>query len=219
MKKIEDIHNILYINLERRPDRRQMLLTELGKLGWANNPLWFKAVEMANGAIGCSISHIKCIEQAKKLNWEHVMICEDDIKFTSPLEFTENLNLFLSSGIEWDVILLAGNNVGQYRQTNNGAVQIQMCQTTTGYIVKKEYYDKLLNNFKEGVTKLLRYPMNHRNYAIDKYWFLLQTKDKWYLIHPLTVTQQSNYSDIENKNTNYDILMLTLDKRSLFSIK
>jgi hypothetical protein len=135
------------------------------------------------------------------------------------LEFTENLNLFLSSGIEWNGILLAGNNVGPYRHTNKGAVQIQMCQTSTGYIVKREYYDTLLNNFKEGVTKLLREPMNHRTYAIDKYWFSLQSKDQWYLIYPLTVTQQSSYSDIENRITNYDKMMLTLDKSSWFTRK
>lgn len=216
MNSVADIQNILYINLARREDRKKMILTELSKLGWANNPLWFKAVEMERGAIGCTISHIKCLELAKKMNWSHVMICEDDIKFTNPTVFTENLDLFLSSGIEWDVILLAGNNAGRYRPTDKGAVQIQACQTTTGYLVKREYYDALINNYREGVKKLLIEPTKGRQYAIDKYWFSLQMKDRWYLIYPLTVTQQSNYSDIENRNTNYDMLMLTLDKSHLF---
>jgi len=216
METVRDIQNVLYINLERRIDRRQMITAELAKLGWIQNPQWFKAIEMENGAIGCTISHIKCIEMAKNLNWSHVLICEDDIKFTEPSLFTENIDKFLSSGIEWDVILLAGNNVGRYRTTDSGAVQIQMCQTTTGYLVKREYYDKLIYNFKEGLGKLIREPNLHTKYAIDKYWFYLQRIDRWYLIFPLTVTQQSAYSDIENRNTNYDRLMLTLDKSSWF---
>jgi glycosyl transferase family 25 len=219
MRSVRDIQNVFYINLEHRTDRRQMVIKEFEKLGWVNEPRWFKAVEMENGAIGCTISHIKCIELAKRMGLSHVVICEDDIKFSSPSTFTENLEKFLSSGIEWNVILLAGNNVGQYIDTGEGAVQIQMCQTTTGYIVKSDYYDTLINNFKEGLGKLIREPFNHSKYAIDKYWFYLQIIGKWFLIYPLTVTQQSVYSDIEKKVLNYDRLMLTLDKSSWFKRK
>jgi hypothetical protein len=53
-------------------------------------------------------------------------------------------------------------------------------------------------------------------YAIDKYWFKLQQKDNWYLITPLTVTQREDYSDIEERNTNYTRLMVDLDKEWMF---
>ena len=214
MNTVADIQNTLYINLDKRPDRKIMLLRELDQLGWVTNPQHFKAIQLPNGAIGCTLSHIKCLELAKSMNWEHVLIYEDDIKFTNPKEFTKNLNAFLSSGIEWDVILFAGNNVGRYRPTNCGAVQIQACQTTTGYLVKREYYDVLIENFKDGLGRLMREPTKATLYALDKYWFSLQFKHRWYLIYPLTVTQQSIHSDIENKVTNYDKLMLTLDKSS-----
>jgi GR25 family glycosyltransferase involved in LPS biosynthesis len=221
MNTIDDIKNIVYINLNKRKDRNLQLLEEFKKLYWIKNPHRFSAVETKNGAIGCTISHIRCIELAKTMNWDHVMICEDDIKFNNPYVFTENMNNFLGSGVDWDVILLAGNNVGRYRSSKKVdkiedviAVQIQACQTTTGYLVKSHYYDTLLNNFKEGLEKLIREPSKHIYYAIDKYWFSLQNKDNWYLIYPLTVTQQSTHSDIENRETNYDNLMLTLDKSS-----
>ncbi len=216
MHSVTDIHNILYINLEHREDRRQMVTEEIRQLGWTPSPIRFKALKTANGAIGCTLSHIKCLEYAKQMNWSHVLICEDDIKFTQPEVFTENLNKFLASGIEWDVILIAGNNAGRYQPTNCGAVRIHACQTTTGYLVKNAYYNTLIRNFTEGVAKLMRDPTNKRTYAIDRYWFSLQAKDKWHLIYPLTVTQQTDYSDIENRQTNYDQMMLTLDKSSWF---
>jgi hypothetical protein len=37
-------------------------------------------------------------------------------------------------------------------------------------------------------------------------------QDYWYIITPLSVTQYDNYSDIENKDTKYNDLMLDLDK-------
>lgn len=219
MRSVADIQNILYINLENREDRRQLVNEELQSLGWATNPTWFKALKTTNGAIGCTLSHIKCIEYARQMKWSHVLICEDDIKFTQPAAFTENLNRFLASGIAWDVILIAGNNAGRYQDTSQGAVRVQACQTTTGYLVKNTYYSTLIKNFTEGVTLLMRDPTNRTKYAIDRYWFSLQAKDRWYLIYPLTVTQQADYSDIENRHTNYDQMMLTLDKSGWFKRK
>jgi hypothetical protein len=56
----------------------------------------------------------------------------------------------------------------------------------------------------------------HKIYAIDKYWFLLQDKDLWFLITPLSVVQREDYSDIEKRRTNYTKIMVDLDKRYMF---
>ena len=42
----------------------------------------------------------------------------------------------------------------------------------------------------------------------------MKEKHKWYLITPLTVTQQEGYSDIEKKVTNYTNVMIDLDKKN-----
>jgi hypothetical protein len=81
-------------------------------------------------------------------------------------------------------------------------------------LVKSHYYDKLINNYKEGIKKLITEPLKHVVYAIDKYWFRLQEKDKWFLITPLTVTQREDYSDIEKRRTNYTNVMIDLDKKA-----
>jgi GR25 family glycosyltransferase involved in LPS biosynthesis len=215
MNSVTDIQHILYINLDSRPDRNQLALQEFSKLGWATQPHRFPAVKMAKGAFGCTISHIRCLETAKHHNWPHVLICEDDIKFTQPTVLTENLNRFLASETEWDVIMFAGNNYGPYRPTEFGAVQVFACLAGTSYLVTQHYYDTLLQNFKTGLAHFMREPSNSQQYALDTYWFQLQAKDHWFLIVPLTVTQHSTFSNIENKVLNYDRLMLTLDKRSL----
>lgn len=206
---ITDIPTI-YINLEHRKDRNTSVLKELSKIQ-IKNPERFKAIEMKNGAIGCSLSHIKCIEIAIKQNYDYVMICEDDIEILNPPLFVENINKFLNSTIEWDVVLIAGNNMIPYNFVTDYCIKIYNCLTTTGYIVKNKYFSTLLNNYKEGVTKLMKEQSNS-SYKIDKYWLSLQNKDNWYMIIPPTIIQKEDYSDIEKKVTNFRNYMLDFNK-------
>ena len=210
MKSISDIKHAFYINLLSRPDRKQHVEEQLKKVGI--NSERFNAIKMSNGAIGCSMSHLKIIETAKNNEWDHVLIVEDDILFTKPIEFAKQFNKFLSTHENYDVVLIAGNNIPPYNVIDDTCVQVTHCQTTTGYLVKSHYYDKLIANYREGIVNLMKNPTNHRFFAIDKYWFHLQEIDKWYLLTPLTVTQREDYSDIEKRPTNYTSVMLDLDK-------
>jgi GR25 family glycosyltransferase involved in LPS biosynthesis len=208
------IKNTLFINLEHRTDRLQHITDELSKLGITGERV--NAVKAKIGAIGCTLSHIRCLEIAKQRGYEYVFICEDDITFTNPGLFVQQMNKFLSKQETWDVVLLAGNNMPPYKQVEDYCVQVTRCQTTTGYLVKSHYYDKLIDNIKTGMNMLVRNRDMHKIYAIDKYWFLLQDKDLWFLITPLSVVQREDYSDIEKRRTNYTKIMVDLDKRYMF---
>jgi hypothetical protein len=144
---------------------------------------------------------------------------EDDIQFLNPELFVTQMNAFLHNQKDWDVILLAGNNVPPYREVDTSCVQVSFCQTTTGYLVKNHYFETLIDNVRSGITNLLRDPRNHIMYAIDKFWIQLQKQDKWFLIIPLTVTQREDYSDIEKRQTNYTRAMISLDKEWMFNKK
>lgn len=202
---------VIYINLDKRLDRNDNVINELKKIN-VNDATRFKAIELENGALGCSMSHLKCLEIAKKENYEMVFICEDDIQFLHPDMFLTQLNAFLDSNfLSWDTVLVAGNNMIPYLPISEFCIKVSNCQTTTGYIVKREYYDKLIQNYKEGIQKFLREPSNN-DLKIDKYWFKLQRLDNWYLIIPLTIVQKEDYSDIEKKVTNFSKYMLDYNK-------
>jgi hypothetical protein len=81
--------------------------------------------------------------------------------------------------------------------------------------VRAHYYDALIANYRAGINLLMRNPTNKLEYAIDRYWFELQRRDRWFLITPLSVVQREDYSDIEQRFTNYGHLMLDLDKEKL----
>ena len=55
--------NTLFINLASRTDRLEHVISEFGKFGLT--PERVDAVKMASGAVGCTLSHIKCLEIAK----------------------------------------------------------------------------------------------------------------------------------------------------------
>jgi GR25 family glycosyltransferase involved in LPS biosynthesis len=203
-----------YINLDHRTDRKRHMESQLEYIRMAGNITRFNAIKNANGRIGCSLSHLKCIQLAKEANWESVMILEDDILFLLPDEFVENANnFFLNKKNKWDVLLLAGNNLPPFTTNADGlSIQVTHCQTTTGYIVKRHYYDTLISNIKEGITKLMREPEHHYYFAIDKYWLQLQKQDRWMLLIPIIVVQKPDYSDIEKRYTDYQRIMSSIDK-------
>jgi len=211
MNNLSDIDHTLYINLDTRTDKNQNVLQELNNIGF-KNPTRYNAIKLPNGAIGCSMSHLNCLIKAKNNNWEHVCIVEDDIQFTNPDLFKTQLNTFLTTHSNWDILLLAGNNVSPYLKVDDTCIKVSHCQTTTGYIIKSHYYDTLIHNIKEGILYLLKEPTKHILYAIDKYWLSLQKIDNWYLLIPLTVIQRIGYSDIEKRNTDYSKLLLNVDK-------
>lgn len=197
--------HILYINLNHRTDRKKHVEHQLSLLGVTGTRM--RASFHKNGALGCIMSHIQCIEHAKINQWESVCVMEDDITFTNPTIFQQSLTHFLNKS-EWDVLLLGSNMAPPFEQIDEHHARVFNAQTTTGYIVKQHYYDTLLKNYKESLallTTLSYKPL----YAIDMYWKRLQQQDKWYILTPLTIIQLPGYSDIEHGYTDYSRAMLS----------
>ena len=103
MNSIADIHHCFYINLINRPDRKNHVEKQLEKIGLKGTR--FNAIKLENGAIGCSMSHLKCLENAKKLGLPHIMIIEDDITFLKPELFIKQFNLFVNGYILLVIVL------------------------------------------------------------------------------------------------------------------
>ena len=113
LTSLSDIRHAFYINLEHRTDRREQIEEELQKINI--NAQRFNAIRVANGAVGCTISHIKLLENAIHNNYPHLLILEDDIQFLEPEIFKNSFNHFIQShGNSWDVIIFSGNSLRSY---------------------------------------------------------------------------------------------------------
>lgn len=216
---MELFKHTFFINLEERTDRLEHIENELKKMNIIGERI--NAVKSEKGAIGCTLSHIRALETAKQRDYPYIAILEDDIEFRNPELFQTQLEKFVeNTEIQWDVLLLAANVVPPYQTVGDYCARIYNGQTTTGYIVKKDMYDVLLENFKESAKLQMKNPIPRgtRNpYAIDIHWKKLQPQYFWWIIRPLTVTQYENHSNVEGRNINYDHLMLDMEKKWLFN--
>ena len=79
LTNLSDISNAFYINLEHRTDRREQIESELSIMGI--NAQRFNAIVSNNGAVGCTMSHLRLLNNAIEKNYSHLLILEDDIQF------------------------------------------------------------------------------------------------------------------------------------------
>jgi glycosyl transferase family 25 len=197
---IKLVPKVIYINLDKRKDRNKQILGELNN--FSNNYLRLSATFNEIGALGCSMSHIRCLEYAIKNNLENILVLEDDFKFIrNKKEITYIINNFINTEENWDVLLLSCNREKRSPYSKD-IDRVKNSQTTSGYLVNKHYYQKLLDNYKLGYSKL-KETNNQSKYAIDQYWKLLQKPDNWFVIK--AGIQRASYSDIQKANVDYKV--------------
>jgi len=185
------LHNIpvLYINLDKRPDRKKQIEDELD--GFRNIER-VEAIDTCttSGYYGCVLSHINALETAKERGWDIVMICEDDFEWV-------NKDKFVYPDIDFDVCMLEGDIVDKsFINWNYNKVSLGL--HTGCYIVKKHYYDILIDCFKESYDKLKKNLI--RDNYLDVYWNKLQVNDTFISPSLQIGRQRESYSNIKNKN-------------------
>lgn len=190
----KNIDKIVYINLEKRKDRKEEIENELNKFGLLYER--FNAIERPMGLAGCGYSHLEVLKMAKKNKYKNVLILEDDFMFLmSKEEFENQLEKFFTDIINYDVCMLSYNVLKDEVVSETDIVRrLLEAQTASGYIVNNHYYDKLIELYEENIPILEKTGM-HWIYANDQIWKSLQQKDKWYYFTKRIGRQRPGYSD------------------------
>lgn len=197
------LDKILIINLKHREDRKNEILQELNKLQIEKDKIIFiEAVYIKeNGALGCTASHIKCIEYALNNNLENVLILEDDYDFCKDINlFNIELTKFLISNVNWDVLLL---HISEYGppiniKTDFNDVYVNLwSHSAAAYILKKNIFKDLIMNYKKS--------LNSGKGPLDFHWNNLRLKYNWYANKKIIGYQRESYSDIEKNIANHTI--------------
>lgn len=203
----EAFPTVMYINLDKRTDRRQQLEGEFTRVGMAlGKAVRIPGVPMpeGDGAQGCSQAHIHALEYFLKHSTDpYCVVIEDDFKFTqTPAHIQAALTQFLTTvGSDWDVLLLSGKvtktveTPAPYKQS--GVVRVLRAHNTDAYVVNRAFVPVLLDNFQRGLTGLQK--TRNKRYHLDVYWKKLQRAHRWYALQPLLGTQRESYSDIRRK--------------------
>jgi len=203
---MEQVDVIFYINLEQRSDRKEHFLEEMKKFClYESKIVRIDAIYNKNGALGCTKSHIKALEQfMANPAWLTCIIFEDDFTFyeTSIENNTGLLKKFFMNFTDWGMLLLASNqNRSPSKDTHvDGIKEVVYSQTTSGYCIHKGSVTEVYNNFKESAAALEEGVPIYQ-YAVDIYWNQLTMKR--YSFSPNMGYQYPGYSDIENRNVSY----------------
>jgi GR25 family glycosyltransferase involved in LPS biosynthesis len=208
---MNNIDAIIYINLEHRKDRNEHILQEIKKLCNDESKIHrINAIyKFRDGALGCSMSHIKAIEYIlEHPEWNNCLILEDDFTFNSD-NINEN-NKILSNVFKefpnFDCVNLSYTETKlKYENTHIENVKKAIfCLTAAAYIVPKHFLPKILENFRNSVNDRISNGSSDNN-CIDVYWCELMKKSNWYIIKPRLGYQYNNFSDIEKQILNYII--------------
>ena len=201
---MEHIERIMYINLNRRTDRREEIEQELNSMGLMEKSIRFEAIDRpGKGIVGCTYSHLGCLKYAREENWKNVLILEDDFTFIVDKETFENrLTEIFDTGISYDVCMLS-YVLQQSRPTEYPFLtKVVEAQTASGYIVHQKFYDALIELY-EYYTPILDETMQHWLYANDQIWKKLQPTSEWYCLDRCG-KQRPGYSDNAQCYFDYD---------------
>jgi GR25 family glycosyltransferase involved in LPS biosynthesis len=198
---MEKIDHFIYINLDKRADRKAHMEQEFSNLGIPPEKITrISAIYNPTNGIGCMDSHIQALKWARKMNYKNAWIFEDDFTFTADKPTVEDYlrQLFFKSP-KFDVALASYI----HKQPPFPPLHITLypniyrvveSQTASSYLVSGHYYDKLIDLFEDAFIQL-QLTGEHWHYANDQVWKLLQVKDIWYCFTPSLGKQRPDARD------------------------
>ena len=179
---LESLVAVVYINLDRRPDRNSEILSEFSALG-VDNPMRFSAFdgqklslsdvhEGSRPSLGCAISHSGVLEQVDGEE-RAIMVCEDDLEFIATAEEVCRIVTEFLRDPRLDVLCLGSNVLDKPISVSKDLSISQSLSTTSCYVVKNPSVQLLRESFAESVQMFLE-GKKVEVASIDQHWKKLQ---------------------------------------------
>lgn len=202
------------INLDHRKDRLEEFISNHTQFGF--NKMSFNRISAIYdkdfGGLGCAKSHLIALcDFMVSSDFTHCLIVEDDFRFRFDVNFFENtMTKILNHQNNFNVFLLAGSNVVSVPSAE--FCEIFESQSTSGYLVSRNYVRKLIDNFSRSIYLMEKFKnlenrrLIYNRFSIDQTWKYLQQEGDWYSVIPMIGYQQESFSDIEGVNVNYSTI-------------
>jgi GR25 family glycosyltransferase involved in LPS biosynthesis len=182
---MENIDAWFYINLEESFERRLRIEKELIN---TKKIVRIPAVKHVNTKIGCALSHLKAIEEAKNLNLGVVAILEDDFMFENKDCLDEQLQTLFSVDFDGAELWISPNGKPYLNQLNKALYKCYNTVGKVGYILKRAIFEKAIFCFQEAAKS---------NIACDISLWSLQRNSFWITTYPYIGKHEEGYSTIE----------------------
>ena len=192
---------VFVINLDKRPDRWSDIQVEFKD--WNIERL--SATEFNPGWKGTTLSHIRCMELAKKRNYDWVVILEDDCVLTEDASnrFKNLLPVLWNRRSEWDVFM---GGVSLYlgvpwNTMSNDPRLYEVKSTGTCFtFLHKDSYISILNRIPKDPSEM----HDQGTDCIDT-WYRFNNVRVW-TTAPFLTLQKPSFSDLSNKFADSDEL-------------
>jgi glycosyl transferase family 25 len=202
MERNDLIGGAYYINLDSRIDRRTQIEIELDKIGVKVQR--FPAVVRTPGILGCGISHLAVLKEAKARNLKNVLIFEDDFELTVSREkFWQSISTFFDSNLDYKVLMIS-YNLKKSNDYSPFLYEVLFAETTSGYLVNSSAYDDLIRLYENSIPKLEQ-TGQHWIYANDQIWVKLQERGGWYALKERLGKQRASFSDCSLIYQDYNV--------------
>lgn len=196
--------NIYVINLPERTDKREKVesqLKDLTKFTYS----FFDAIKFNPGHIGCALSHIHVMKDAKEKGKKYVIVFEDDVELNVSLETFEEKLLQITEFCQnpdndkhWDIILLGANLITQPKQ------KISLVEESIGLYKYKHAFTTHCMIWSERVfDKFIQMETGYRNKKIGPIDMHTNDIEKKLVLCPFLCDQADGISDIHQKFTTY----------------
>jgi GR25 family glycosyltransferase involved in LPS biosynthesis len=192
---LEKYFDAIYcINLDERTDRWSTARKEFNKINLTKVKR-FSAVKHEKGHLGCKQSHINIIKEAKDNKNKNVLIFEDDVLFVDKnIEYLEE-GVKQLSNISWDFFYLGATlDPGRTKlsRLSKNLLKTNFAYTTHAYAINSKLFDYIIGN-------------SNKRPEIDVFY----SKDvipnhNTVLLDPIIAIQQKGYSNIQNKEIDYN---------------
>jgi GR25 family glycosyltransferase involved in LPS biosynthesis len=211
-------NNTFVLNLDRRPDRLELVNKQLSKhnINYIRvSAIDGKLLENVNpkigngwnhvGVAGCLLSHRKILDIAISRDLENYLVVEDDTILDDNFQ---NIHFYLKQlPLDWDVVYIGGLHLGPLKPVNVNIARCTHTLVTNMFAVNKKFYKVLREHWPDNVNDLVQ--------PADLVLASLQSKYNFYTIKPHLAWQDSIFSDIENKSQDLPHLRPTHPKASL----
>lgn len=200
---------LFYINLDARKDRNEQFVAHMkesriegferisgvdGKtLELFKNPL--NLPHFSAGDVGCTLSHLSVVKKAKGESAASYVVFEDDVLLRRG--FPQLFNYFWQQVPgDWDIVYFGANhNNTNPPKVADSIVRVNGSYTTHAMAVKLTAYDEMIRVWSNPVKN------------VDVLLSELHSKLNCYCFSPNLAGQRAGYSDILNKDVNYDFLL------------